>query len=358
VFITLYVTYDRFHHIYNPLNLSSKYETNKTKLFSSLIILFTSSVITLPHGFLMIYNQIERDCDGRDFFKKKLGNSSLTYYQIYFTFTEPILFWFIPGLLILFMNFYVIFKIVKSNRTRREKLGVQMTGKYHSNSNETGKRLYNTSNINKSKSNLVLSSKASNNKSNPTFKIETVNLISSQKEDEENKMNSSTSNNNLNANKITTSSLFSQMTKSKSNSSIKSSSKLPVSRGATPTTNAAQADMNKLSVNQLSHYITIIMVGFYFIFSTIPFGIMLSFQNNLTLRLDYNFQSKQEYLNDPLWTRYGLFREWVAVTKLFFVSNHCFNFFLYFLFNNLFRQTFYDLFVVKIKNCFVKRDAK
>jgi hypothetical protein len=111
----------------------------------------------------------------------------------------------------------------------------------------------------------------------------------------------------------------------------------------------------KLSVNQISHYITIIILGFYFILSTIPYAITLSLQNNLTLKLNYYLPSQQAYLADPMWIKYGTYREWVIVFKLFFVSNHCLNFFFYSLFNPLFRATFFQIFVSNFMRLFKKR---
>ena len=105
-----------------------------------------------------------------------------------------------------------------------------------------------------------------------------------------------------------------------------------------------------LSVNQLSHYVTIVILGFYFILSTIPYGIILSLQNNLTLKLNYSLGTKNDYLNDPFWIRFGHLREWVAIFRVFFMSNHCFNLFLYLLFNRLFRKTIQDIFVSMCKS--------
>jgi len=100
----------------------------------------------------------------------------------------------------------------------------------------------------------------------------------------------------------------------------------------------------KLSVNQVSHYLTIIIVGFYFILSTIPYGIILTFQNSLTLNLNYFLETKSDYLSNQLWVRFGIFREWVIIFRILFISNHCFNFFLYLLFNRLFRKTLFNIF--------------
>ena len=104
-----------------------------------------------------------------------------------------------------------------------------------------------------------------------------------------------------------------------------------------------QPQNSKLSMNQVSHYLTIIIVGFYFILSTIPYGIVLSLQNNLTLKLNYSLETKNDYLNDASWRKFGIYREWVIVFRILFMSNHCFNLFLYLLFNRLFRKTMFDI---------------
>lgn len=97
--------------------------------------------------------------------------------------------------------------------------------------------------------------------------------------------------------------------------------------------------IQRISVNRISHYVTIIVLGFYFILSTIPYAVMLSLQNNATLKLNY-FLDPNEIYKDKLWLRYGLYRDLVALTKLFFISNHCLNFFVYLLFNRIFRHVF------------------
>lgn len=95
----------------------------------------------------------------------------------------------------------------------------------------------------------------------------------------------------------------------------------------------------KLSVNQISHYITIIILGFYFIVTTIPYGILLSIQNHFTIDLDNYLPTKADYINNSMWRMYGRTRDVAYIAKLLFITNHCFNFFLYLLFNRLFRLT-------------------
>lgn len=107
----------------------------------------------------------------------------------------------------------------------------------------------------------------------------------------------------------------------------------------------------KLSVNQISHYITIIILGFYFIVTTIPYGILLSLQNHFTIDLNYNLKEADDYLNNILWRRYGQIKDVVAVAKLLFITNHCFNIFLYVLFNRLFRLTIIQI-IYNLKKLF------
>ena len=118
--------------------------------------------------------------------------------------------------------------------------------------------------------------------------------------------------------------------------------------------------IQRISVNRISHYITIIVLGFYFILSTIPYGVMLSLQNNATLKLNYYLEPCQIY-KDKLWLRYGFYRQLVAFTKLFFISNHCLNFFVYLLFNRMFRHVFKNSIIsifsfFKVLNINLKKD--
>ena len=446
VLLTLFVTVDRFNHIYNPLNLN-RFANLTSKIFVGLAIFFLSLVIALPRGFLMVYNEIEKDCDARNFFRRRFGTTTLTYYQIYFTFTEPVVMWFIPGLLILCLNFYVLFKIFKSNgigrkELRRDKMRMKsfkspesliksirrmsnrtkLTAKKSSNINEfllEDKHAYRSSfeaeedsyhhyhgkecnkNITKPDQETIFSSRYNNGCFSSIFKfkkktsypneiMELGEMASKSINNDESKyikpfnyrkysegynaieksfverklmlssnpsINFSAKNNiiqfgsrsTLNQNHI-------NLVDDKRRNSIfipspsKSTSMISIIKTANTTTIKVTNIKNSiLSVNQISHYITIITVGFYFILSTIPYGIMLSFQNNLTLKLNYQLNSKEDYFNDPLWIRYGHFREMVIVGKLFFISNHCFNFILYFLFNRLFRLTFYHL-LADLKN--------
>jgi len=118
VILTLYVTLERFLYIYRPLKLDRGFGSLKSKTIVCISFFFASFILALPHGFLMVYSEVEKDCDARAFFKKKFFNTTFSNYQIYFTFTEPIVIWFIPGLLILVMNSYVIFRILKSSNMK------------------------------------------------------------------------------------------------------------------------------------------------------------------------------------------------------------------------------------------------
>lgn len=115
--------------------------------------------------------------------------------------------------------------------------------------------------------------------------------------------------------------------------------------------------LSKISLNQLSHYITIIALGFYFIITTIPFSIMLALMNKLTLKLNYHLPDQESYLNDETWIKYGHYRDYVMLFKLFFISNHCLNFFFYLLFNRQFSSTLIGL-LVNCKNRIVGFIAK
>jgi len=109
------------------------------------------------------------------------------------------------------------------------------------------------------------------------------------------------------------------------------------------------APKQKSNYNRLSHHITIIVLGFYFIITTIPFSIVLAFTNQLTLKLNYHLPDQESYLNDETWILYGGFRDYVMLFKLFFISNHCVNFFFYLSFNRKFRKTLVQ-FLLKFKN--------
>ena len=267
VLLTLFITKDRFDHINKPLNLARKFNN----IYVTLSLLLAALIIALPHGFLMVYIEKDHECDARPFFRQNIANTSLTYYQLYFTFTEPLLFWLMPGIVITHMNFYVIFKIFRTNST---KITVHFKALRRSKD-----RHANTSSFPRTDEEFVLMS----------------------------------------------------------------------------STQAAGVSLGKskktlhLGVNQYSHYLTIVIVGFYFILSTIPYGIVLSLQNNLTLQLKYDLATRDAYLNDHAWIAYGHLREWAILFRIFFMSNHCFNFFLYVLFNRLFRRNMRDLFVGAFK---------
>lgn len=127
VILMLFGTLDRFLHIYRPLSLNRNFNSLRSKTLMGILLFFVSLVFALPHGFLMVYSEREKDCDAHAFFKQKFLNTSFSNYQIYFTFTEPILIWFIPGLMILFMNGYVILKIIKSNKMDKKHVGTTRT---------------------------------------------------------------------------------------------------------------------------------------------------------------------------------------------------------------------------------------
>lgn len=123
VILTLFVTLDRFIYIYQPMKLNRSFSSLKAKLMLGILLFILALIFALPHGFLMVYSEIEKDCDAHSFFKKKFLNTNLSNYQIYFTFTEPFVIWFIPGLLILIMNSVVIFKIIESSKNQSKNYG-------------------------------------------------------------------------------------------------------------------------------------------------------------------------------------------------------------------------------------------
>lgn len=62
--ITIIVTIDRFNAIYSPLKSNYSILNNYPNLIC-LLSFFLSILMALPHGFLMVYNPIEKDCDAR-----------------------------------------------------------------------------------------------------------------------------------------------------------------------------------------------------------------------------------------------------------------------------------------------------
>lgn len=309
VLMTLFVTIERFYHIFHPLKLNNLFEDKKYLSVAAMLIV--SFILALPHGVLMIYNKDENDCDAHPFFKTKVFNTGLTYYQIYFTFTEPVLVWFIPGIIILILNSCVIYKIIRSNKTSIRVLSFSKR-KYPKMSNSNV-------HLNRSRCTNDLNEETTRDNIEFSVKNDTVNFDLPNRQDE----------------------LLLQK---------------PSTKQSDHTNNTNKKNINKkIKANQISHYITIIVLGFYFIATTIPYVILLSLQNNLTLKLNYFLSAKEDYLRDSLWRRYGTFRDINSFGKLFFVSNHCINFFFYFIFNQYFRANFFQLFSKtkrKIKSLF------
>ena len=372
VVLTLYVTIDRFNHIHKPLKFNRSLNTFSKQIMMGFLLFLISFVIALPHGFLMVYNDAEKDCDGREFFKKKLydTNASLTYYQVYFTLTEPSIIWFIPGILILFLNAYVIYKIFKSNKLSSKKFGPNFLTRMTSSIKLKSKKSVNP---NQTDSTKIVKEKSSNN---TLLQIPKTKSIDIQLRSENNlKLKNASFNgkpsssksfcfNNLstpsyNSTHLKKSSSWLSLDENQNNqtiiqTSVKQDSKpftslfqksanSMTSRISTQKTNSFNKNNAKINVNQISHYVTIIALGFYFILSTIPYGILLSYQNNLTLRLNYYLMEKNDYLTDPIWLKFGNFREFTVVAKMFFVSNHVINFFFYLLFNRMFRIILFEL---------------
>ena len=347
VLLTLLITAERYEHISRPLNLDSKLHNIKCKKRIGFCLYFVSMLISLPHGFLMIYNKKENDCDARKFFRQTIFNTNITYYQLYFTFTEPVLIWFIPGISIMVMNFYVIYKIFKSNEIyskqftvsfmplKRSKLRKSATQKSISHSSVKHDLVHQAN-----QDILHLQSSSSKENTNELIKLairdasfDKITVVYKKEK------------NILDLPDLTRSIGSRAFVKCKELNS-KFAQSFEINDDNSYCKNYAEKNTKtlKLSVNQVSHYLTIVIVGFYFILSTIPYGIILTFQNNLTLKLNYLLETKNDYLNDQLWIKYGFYRELVIVFRIFFMSNHCLNFFLYFLFNRLFRNSLFKIF--------------
>ncbi|CAF0806779.1 unnamed protein product [Brachionus calyciflorus] len=394
VLLTLFVTAERFNHIYNPLKFNRTFFLNNTKSkicigFSLLVI---SSILALPRGFLMVYNPDQKECDARDSLTKNLFNTTWTYYNIYFTFTEPVLIWFIPGILILNLNFYVIYKIFKSKQINSYRFIASLNSKTDQ---KTSKSRFNNTNMYESDfsqkiyeqimpvtQQVLTSEKFSNNRRTLVnykfmndFFVCSLKTNNSQSTSDEFEMEKITSfrrppsielyeKRNYHKNSSCDAPLipkdFSLNYKMKCDN-CKNIPINPIIEDRSSINSKRRSiifnlnrNNSKLSVNQISHYITIIILGFYLIFSTIPYAILLSLQNNSTLYLNYKLVSLEDYLNNLSWIKHGLLRDCAAVAKLFFELNHCFNFFLYFLFNRLFRITFIQQ-IVKIKSFIMKK---
>lgn len=82
VLITLFVTIDRFNHIYNPLKFNQKFIPKKTKLVVGFGLFILSTIFALPHGYLFVYSETEETCDAREWLKARIGNSSISFYKV------------------------------------------------------------------------------------------------------------------------------------------------------------------------------------------------------------------------------------------------------------------------------------
>ena len=123
VSLTSFATFDRFINIYNPLKFNKSMTSKKSKFLIGIILFLICIVLALPHGYLFVYNEKEKSCDGNEFFKQKFFNTSFTRYEVFFMMIEPLAIWFIPGLLILLMNVYVIYKIIQSSKMKSKTVG-------------------------------------------------------------------------------------------------------------------------------------------------------------------------------------------------------------------------------------------
>jgi hypothetical protein len=362
ILLTLTVTVDRFYAIYNPLK-SHLFVLSRYSKLIGLCLFFLSSLISLPHGYLMVYNEMEKDCDARDFFKQKINGTDLNYYQVYFTFTEPVIIWFVPGALILCMNSYVIVKIVKSQKRRTKLLTSNFDDAMTSSQKAScirfdsvtftpsGNFKYSDKD-NQKPGNIGFACFCRKKKSDVNCKSENLyRLVENPTKNCDTVCRSETSSKKNGSKKL------SVRISVGPSSSHRSSQKQSKNKMQTEQFDKASKRI-KISVNQISHYVTIMVLGFYFILSTIPYGVLLSFQNNLTLKLDY-YLSPAEIYKDRYWINYGNFRQLVGCAKVFFTSNHSLNFFVYLVFNKVFRFSFFSLIYrfINLFKCF-KRNTK
>ena len=311
VLITVLITVDRFNHIHKPLKLARRLDNLKTNKFVAFCLFLVSLLLALPHGFLLVYDEYERECDVREFFRKPiLESSSLTLYQLYFTIAEPICLWLLPGLLITNMNFYVVYKIFKTNLANSQRSAmynshVQLS---HDHTGNVRTHMFQK---------LLLETR----QRRPTW---------------------------LGRYPLPTNHILTMHT---SESNKRSSSSCAISN-MTLTKNSRKPMC--ISVFKMSHYLTILAVGFFFILSTLPYCILLTLKNNLAFTLDYSMLSLADYLSDPGWIMYGRLRDWVSFLKIIFMSNHCFNLFVYFLFDRVFRQRLCDFGASVYRNLFLR----
>lgn len=307
VLLTLFVTTDRFYHIYKPLvKLNRKYSSYRYRLFICFVIWLLAFLIALPHAFLMVYDSKQNDCNGRPLFLKPISNQTqLTIYQVYFTFVEPLVIWFIPGLMIMIMNAYVIYKIIKSNQDRQLNQLIKSKDDLKRRGTLVG-RLSESVN-----DEVVVPLK---NKRD-TLCDEFIGLSP---------LNGGTN--------LTTTNGGESSRRSSAVIALRSSGLLALAE------RRSTIFLNGLKVNQISHYIMIMILGFYFILSTIPYAISISLLNLQSIRLNECLQTREDYLRDPEWIRYARLGELMAIFRILFTSNHCINFFFYMVFNSQFRR--------------------
>jgi hypothetical protein len=354
IILTLTVTIDRFYAIYNPLKSNQFILSRHSKLIG-LFLFFISFIVSLPHGYLMVYNPMEKDCDAREIFKKKLHGSDFNYYQIYFTFTEPVIIWFIPGALILCMNSYVIVKIMKSQE-RRSKLLTNSLNDDVSSAQRTSRIRYEPETVTNDSFVYIKRAVQSTRKQylccfqkkkpDRAHSIRLYNLVENSAVDLEH----SNENKNKKMNTIPNKKRSVRISLDPVSSYKSNDRQTSRFKHQFESIDYKTSRKMKMSVNQISHYVTIIILGFYFILSTVPYGVLLTFQNNLTLKLNY-YLDPDEIYKDRYWVNYGNFRQLVACAKVFFTSNHSLNFFVYLLFNKAFRLSFFTL-IYRFKNLF------
>ena len=333
VLITLLITIERFTQI---SKLELKFSNPHANICFIIGLALIPLVAALPHGFLMVFNEKNRQCEIRACFRRRVQDSSLTYYQLYFAFTEPIFVWVLPGVLITCMNFYVVLSIFSASEVYAQKFNLKF-------------KMFNFFRDHEA----ISHAKLTEYKAQVTS---TALLVRRFKSDWLRGLRSSPSivSVTIKSNKDATSVKDTMSNKdaisikdATSYKDVMSTKEMSCSNCTVnmPFIDEEEPKKSKLArVCECSHYLTVLMVGFFFLFSTVPYGIVVSLQNNLAFQLNYALGSMSEYLRDPAWIRFGHLRERAILFKVLFMSNHCFNLFIYLIFNRHFRNIICEYF--------------
>ena len=94
---------------------------------------------------------------------------------------------------------------------------------------------------------------------------------------------------------------------------------------------------NEISRTQKSHYFVIMFLGLWLVLTSIPYYTSTTLNN---INHKYLFSERRK--------SFGLFQ---AIASVFLNSNHCINFFVYYIFDGMFRTCFFKIF----QNCFKKQ---